>query len=1009
MRLLECQDDGSFRLTEEFIGDRVIPPYAILSHTWSQDDRDEVSYNDMQQGTVLHKPSYTKIQFSGKQALRDGLRYFWVDTCCINRPNHSELTEAINSMFTWYKNSTKCYVYLSDVTSEGDHWGHTSSPQWNRAFCNSRWFTRGWTLQELLAPSSVEFFSSDHQHLGNRTSLALKIHEITGISLEALRGTSYLHFSVNERLDWCRGRKTRRPEDRAYCMLGLFNVHMSLIYGEGMDNAFRRLREEINWRQCISNGASEPSRHPTSAPRRALWTVPFGRNKHFVGREPILSRLLDVVSPDADTDNCQHTIIEGLGGIGKTHIALELAYRLRERQPECSVFWVHAIDTTNFENGYRQIAKTCQLTEASQGEDDTEHIMSIVKDALSQEEWGPWLLVIDNADNTDLVLGECGLVNYLPFSRRGSILLTSRNHEIATGLDAPLDLIFLVGGLDEDDAAALLGKNLLPHQTKDTTSVQELLVLLANLPLAIKQASSYMATTGMTTTKYLAHCQSSPHSFVKLLSKDFEDRYRYRTTRNPIATTWLMSFNLLMEEKPLATKYLRFMSLLSEREIPAYLLPIAEDELVMEEAIGALKGHAFIEERIDSALFSMHRLVRLATQNWIRTEGDWDACVDEVIQRLIETCPSSQDKSSAIWAEYLPHAHAALELRGDTSNSTTLLSLTSGVAEGYEILGKYSMAEQMYRKTLAMRLETLGEVHPDTLTNFYTLARTLRRSGRLKDASQLYRGVLTLTKKSLSPVHPVMLYTLHEFAHLLQSQGKYKEAEHLHRDTFSLLSTTLSANHPLTLDSKRNIAYTLRKQGRYSEAEPLQREVLASTEAIFGTHHTETLQNLNNLASTLLFQGHAEEAESMYRSAMLGFVNELGDAHPQTLKSKSNIARTLTSLGKYSEAETMHREVLEAMALVLGKQHPDTLQSMSKLGVSLWHQEKYTEAEQLHREALEIYSSVLGPGHLDTIKGVDNLLVTLDSQEKTAEATQLRSKWEEHRQLADGKGLPSSC
>ena len=265
MRLLECQDDGSFRLTEDIIGDGVIPPYAILSHTWSRDDKEEVSHSDMQRGTASQKPSYKKIQFAGKQARLDGLRYFWVDTCCIDRPNYSELAEAINSMFNWYKNSTKCYVYLSDVTREDDHRGHTSSPpQWNRAFCNSRWFTRGWTLQELLAPSSVEFFSSDHQCLGNRTSLAPKIHEITGISLKALHGTSYLDLSVEERLNWCRGRETRRPEDRAYCMLGLFNVHMSLIYGEGMDNAFRRLREEIARHQRISDGSLELSRSPTS-------------------------------------------------------------------------------------------------------------------------------------------------------------------------------------------------------------------------------------------------------------------------------------------------------------------------------------------------------------------------------------------------------------------------------------------------------------------------------------------------------------------------------------------------------------------------------------------------------------------------------------------------------------------------------------------------------------------------------------------------------------------------
>ncbi|KAI0105296.1 kinesin light chain 1 [Nemania sp. FL0031] len=855
MPLLDCQDDESFRLTEDF------------------------------QGSALHKPSYSKIQFCGKQTLLDGLRYFWVDTCCINRSNHSELTEAINSMFNWYKNSTKYYVYLSDVIIEGDHQDYTSSPPplWNHAFCNSRSFTRGWTLQGLLAPSSVELFSSNHQRLGNRTSLAPKIHETTGISLGALYGASYLDFS------------TRRPEDIAYCMLGLFNVHLSFIYGRGMDNAFRRVQEEIHWRQRISNETLKPSRYPTSAPRRALWTVPFGRNKHFVGWELILSRLLDVVSSDADVDDCQQT----------THIALELVYRLREHRPECSVFWVPAMPLIlrGSRMGIDKLPRRTMLT--------------------------------------TLIF------------QRGSILLTTRNHDITTGLGVPLELIFPVDGLNEDDAASLLGKNILPRQTRDATSIQELLDILVNLPLAIRQASSYMATTGMTTAKCLAHCRSRSRSFIKLLSKDIEDKYRYKGTRNPVATTWLMSFNLLMEEKPLAAKYLRFMFPLSEKEIPMYLLPMVEDEVDAEEAI-------------DSALFNIHQLVPLATQNWIKL-------------KVIGTLASTK---FAVWSEYLSHALAALELRGGAKNSTVLLSLTSGMAEGNDIIGKYVMVEQIHRKTLAMRLETLGEMHPDTLANFDALAPILRRSGKLKDASQLYRKALTLTKQSLNPIHSVRLHTLKDFAILLQRQGEYEEAENLHRATFSLFTATLGANHPSTLDCKRNIAYTLRKQGRYSEAEPLQREVLASTETVFGTHHPETMQNLNNLASTLLSQGHAEEAERMYRLAMLGLVNELGDAHPKTLKSKSNLARTLTTLGKCSQAEAMHREVLEAMTL-----------GMSKLGVSLWRQEKYTEAEQIHREALEIYNSTLGPGHPDTIRG-----------KKAAELTRLRSEWEKRRRVADREG-----
>ncbi|KAK4667620.1 Vegetative incompatibility protein HET-E-1 [Podospora pseudopauciseta] len=188
MRLLERDDAGGIRLTKDLPSNRV-PPYAVLSHTWGPEE-EEVGYKDLEDGRAASKPGYDKIRFCADQAGRDGLKFFWVDTCCIDKSNSSELQEAINSIFRWYRNAAKCYVYLADVsTCKRDADG---VPSWTWAFQKCRWFARGWSLQELIAPTSVEFFSREKARIGGRNSLEQMIQSVTGIPLEALRGNPWL-------------------------------------------------------------------------------------------------------------------------------------------------------------------------------------------------------------------------------------------------------------------------------------------------------------------------------------------------------------------------------------------------------------------------------------------------------------------------------------------------------------------------------------------------------------------------------------------------------------------------------------------------------------------------------------------------------------------------------------------------------------------------------------------------------------------------------------------------
>ncbi|KAI1764461.1 HET-domain-containing protein [Hypoxylon sp. FL1150] len=243
MRLLHVQTGK----LEEFAGDDV-PPYAILSHTWG---KHELTLQDLSKLDRSSIASYAKVEGCCRQAANEGLHYVWIDTCCIDKTSSAELSEGINSMFQWYRKSTICYVYLADVTAEDDPFDGQSE------FRRSRWFERGWTLQELLAPMEVAFFDrtwnelvtgrlfrSPHLHPPVRLTLLILLSEITNIPEEALETGDFSQFCAAARLAWAADRNTTRLEDRAYSLLGLLEVHMPLLYGEG-NKAFQRLQEEV--------------------------------------------------------------------------------------------------------------------------------------------------------------------------------------------------------------------------------------------------------------------------------------------------------------------------------------------------------------------------------------------------------------------------------------------------------------------------------------------------------------------------------------------------------------------------------------------------------------------------------------------------------------------------------------------------------------------------------------------------------------------------------------------
>ncbi|KAI9148849.1 Vegetative incompatibility protein [Paramyrothecium foliicola] len=235
MRLINVKTSS----LEEFHEDQV-PAYAILSHTWGV-EAEELTFQDVEEGNVQKSGiGSTKFRFCCQQAEEDGYTHVWIDTCCINKADMVELSEAINSMFRWYERAAVCYVYLSDVA------GNQNPREEGSSFQSSRWFRRGWTLQELLAPTELVFYSSEWRVLGTKVQLCTTLERITGIPVSIVRGVGAIRCaSIAQRMSWAARRKTKRKEDQAYCLLGVFGISMPMIYGEGSEKAFFRLQEHI--------------------------------------------------------------------------------------------------------------------------------------------------------------------------------------------------------------------------------------------------------------------------------------------------------------------------------------------------------------------------------------------------------------------------------------------------------------------------------------------------------------------------------------------------------------------------------------------------------------------------------------------------------------------------------------------------------------------------------------------------------------------------------------------
>ncbi|OBT57821.1 hypothetical protein VE04_01878 [Pseudogymnoascus sp. 24MN13] len=440
-----------------------------------------------------------------------------------------------------------------------------------------------------------------------------------------------------------------------------------------------------------------------SGPLRVL---PFGRNKKFVGRQSKLNQLITILYTEDTEEDCQRAALVGLGGVGKTQIALQCAFELQLASPTCSVFWVQASDAMSFDNAYRNIGQQLRIPGL---DDEKADVKKLVKAQLSQESSGKWLMVVDNADDYEMFYssnddnGSYALSEYLPFSTLGAILFTTRDREAATRYAG--SNVIGIDEMDDSESRELLQRSLQNRQLiEDKDSITKLLKLVVNLPLAIMQAVAYLNAKGSTIAEYLRIYEDSSDNVIKLLSKDFEDIRRYPGMKNPIATTWLISFEQIQIRDPLAAEYMAFISCVKEQDIPRNLLPPAS-EFEKSEALGTLKAFGFVKERHSRASYDMHRLVHTAMQNWLKLKDEWRSWNEKTLRQITNVFPWPQHTNRDVWMLCLPHAQRAIANFEKSFGKTKDLprNLLHNLGECFRQQGKYAEAEAMDRQTLQLK------------------------------------------------------------------------------------------------------------------------------------------------------------------------------------------------------------------------------------------------------------------------------------------------------------------
>ncbi|KAJ3336464.1 hypothetical protein HDU93_002786 [Gonapodya sp. JEL0774] len=514
----------------------------------------------------------------------------------------------------------------------------------------------------------------------------------------------------------------------------------------------------------------------------------------------------------------------GLGGVGKTQVALEFAYRVKGTHQDYSIFWFPALSMESFEQACKEVAIKVGISLTTGA---TEDIKEVVKRYLSEDAAGRWLLIVDNADDAEVVFHPKqgrGIDYYLPQSEQGLTLFTTRPQKVGVDL-AGVDTINMQA-MSGQEAAELFKKSLTRKVLlEDQLNTAKLLKELTNLPLAIAQAAAYLNINAITIKRYRELLEENK---MELLSEDFRDRTHYEESQNAVAKTWVVSFKQINQENPLSANILAFMACIEWKSIPRTILPTAGSAVKMEGAINTLIGYAFVSRRSEETnredeVYDLHRLVHLAAWDWLCTQRFASKKMEEAITHISSIFPTNEWDNRERWREYLPHAVKVLG-SGEGMELEPRYDLCLQVGRCLNSDGRFAEAalwlqacvfgrQQLARGWLAQLDRTFRRLlHPTStqediplLEAQQELALAYEYTGQVDKAVNTLELVVAARKGVLSKDHPDLLAAQHALARAYYSQGQQKLAQTLLESVHHIRVKTLPKNDPARILSEKDL------------------------------------------------------------------------------------------------------------------------------------------------------------------------------------------------------------
>ncbi|KAI9924003.1 hypothetical protein MW887_007461 [Aspergillus wentii] len=775
--------------------------------------------------------------------------------------------------------------------------------------------------------------------------------------------------------------------------------HISALIVELADSVTKEFEEK----SLFGNLSGSESTLVADESDPAFFVMPYARNPGFINRKPIVQQLRDRITPIGESHS--RVALFGLGGVGKSQIAIEFSYQIHAECSQTSVFWIHASSTERFREGYYSILSECDIPGSESEKCDK---LSRVKHWLENEH-KDWLMVIDNADEASLFMSsgelsqsklkkekssaaDLSILNYLPECAHGSILITTRNRAAGVKFTKswPADLVE-VQTMTETESKNLIKSTVTDHIPTEL-EMHQLSDLLDHLPLALVQASAFMQENMLSVGEYIEMYHDSDETRMDLLCESFETLGRDTEVPNAVATTLIVSINQIKERDPKAVEVLSLMAFLDQHDIAKNLVKQqVKRPLELTKALGTLKSFSLIMANDQRESFSLHRLVQLVMRKWLIIESAFENNAIQAMDVVAELFPNAIFENWAICAAYLPHAQSVLRLVPELHGKLLRrrLYLQEGIAFYLWTQGYYREAEKLDLLIVEHNKREFGMEHPETLESIAGLASVYDHQGRWAEAEELDLYMVETRRKLLGPTDDLTLTSTSNLAHTYHKQGRLKEAEGLAQEVLELRKSVFGMEHKSTIDAIASLGLLFVDLDRLEQAEELTLYAWNWRKRELGVDHEFTLALATTLGAIYSYQGRLQEAEQLTSQTLRMKEEKLGPKHPDTLDSKGNMVSIYNNQEEWEEAERLVKELIKDSSEQVGFTHHKTLIDRQKLAIIYWKQGLVDMSDKMEDELLQDSIDSLGPDHPFTLRCMGYTAMTRKRQNRDTEAIQL--------------------